>query len=136
YATAPVGFSGEEGERDRDKTMKALSDFLRPEFINRVDEIITFRSLNQDDFKKIAGIMLSDLRDLLEEKGIKFSWDDSAAELVAEKSFSRKFGARNMRRYIQTEIEDRIASLMIEKRGQISVVSVSRDGDSPAVAAM
>ena len=133
---APVGFSGEEGERDREKTMKALSDFLRPEFINRVDEIITFRSLTPDDFKKIADIMLSDLRELLDEKGIKFSWDEGAAELVAEKSFSRKFGARNMRRYIQTEIEDRIAGLMIEKRGRISVVSVSRDGDHPAVVAM
>ncbi|MBR7032449.1 MAG: hypothetical protein IKI03_02305, partial [Clostridia bacterium] len=80
--------------------------------------------------------MLSDLRELLDEKGIKFSWDEGAAELVAEKSFSRKFGARNMRRYIQTEIEDRIAGLMIEKRGRISVVSVSRDGDHPAVVAM
>ncbi|MBQ6263579.1 MAG: ATP-dependent Clp protease ATP-binding subunit, partial [Clostridia bacterium] len=136
YAMAPVGFSGEEGERDRDKTMKALSDFLRPEFINRVDEIITFRSLSPEDFKKIAAIMLSDLRDLLDEKGIKFSWDDGAVELVAEKSFSRKFGARNMRRYIQTEIEDRIAGLMIEKRGEISAVSVSRDGDAPTVVAI
>ena len=134
--SAPVGFSGEEGARDRDKTMKALSEFLRPEFINRVDEIITFRSLDEDDFKKIARIMLSDLRDLLDEKGIKFSWDESAEELVAEKSFSRKYGARNMRRFIQTEIEDRIAGLMIEKRGQISVVSVSRDGDHPAVLAL
>ena len=134
--TSPVGFSGTDAERGREKTMKALSDFLKPEFINRVDEIITFNALTRDDFIRIAEIMLSDLRDLLAEKGIGFTWDKDASELIAEKSFSQKFGARNMRRYIQTEIEDKIASLMIEKRGDVSAVSVTRDGDVPSVNAL
>jgi ATP-dependent Clp protease ATP-binding subunit ClpA len=108
-----VGFTGDSSKNAEDKTEKALSAFLRPEFINRVDEIITFRSLNKEDFSKIAKIMLSQLDAVLIEKGIKLIFDVSVTNLIAEKSFSEKYGARNMRRYIQKHIEDKLAEQII-----------------------
>ena len=113
--TNSVGFSGTEGSVAKDRIMKALSDFLRPEFLNRIDEIIIFNSLSQDNFKDIARIMLEDLKVSLAEKNITFEYTDSALEFIASKSFSRKFGARNLRRFITTEIEDRAAELVIAK---------------------
>jgi len=86
---------------------------LRPEFLNRVDEIITFRRLDESDFEKIAGIMLGELQQALGEKNIKLSFTPEVAALVAKKSFSYKFGARNMRRFIQKEVEDRLAEKLI-----------------------
>ena len=108
-----VGFAADSTKLDADKTEKALSTFLRPEFINRVDEIITFRSLTVEDFGEIAKIMLSQLADVLAEKGIELKYDDEVAKTVAQGSFSEKYGARNMRRYIQKEVEDRLAELII-----------------------
>ena len=108
-----VGFAADSAKTDADRTEKALSAFLRPEFINRVDEIITFRSLNVNDFEKIAHIMLSQLAEVLAEKGIKLEYDDSVANAVAHGSFSEKYGARNMRRYIQKNIEDKLAEQII-----------------------
>ena len=113
HSTATVGFSLNESASDRDKTMKALSTFLRPEFINRVDEIITFRSLNEDDFAKIACIMLDELKMALAEKGIAFSYSQPAASYIAKNSYSHKFGARNMRRFIRSHVEDMIAEKII-----------------------
>jgi len=128
--TSPVGFGGGNNTVSSEKTMKALSEFLRPEFINRVDEIITFRSLSQDDFKQIARIMTGDLARLLEEKGIKLAVSESMIEYIAEKSYSVKYGARNMRRFIQTELEDKIAELIISTRGNLSAVSADAvDGE-------
>ena len=95
------------------RTMKALEGFLRPEFINRVDEIITFNSLTEDNFAKIAEIMLGELQIALAEKGIDLTYTNEALTFVGEKSYSAKFGARNMRRYIQTHIEDAIAEKVI-----------------------
>ena len=95
------------------RTMKALEGFLRPEFINRVDEIITFNALTEENFAKIAEIMLGELKTALEEKGIALSYSDEALEYVGKKSYSAKFGARNMRRFIQTNIEDVIAERII-----------------------
>ncbi len=120
--TAPVGFGGASETVSSEKTMKALSEFLRPEFINRVDEIITFRSLTPNDFAEIARIMTGDLIRLLDEKGIKLSVSDGMIGYIAEKSYSAKYGARNMRRFIQTELEDRIAELIISSRGNLSAV--------------
>ncbi len=108
-----VGFASDSAKVDAEKTEKALSAFLRPEFINRVDEIITFRSLDQDDFAKIAEIMLSQLAEVLEEKGISLEYTDEVAAVIAKGSFSEKYGARNMRRYIQKNIEDKLAELLI-----------------------
>ena len=124
------GFSENQSKSRSDKTMKALSEFLRPEFLNRVDEIITFNSLTPENFKEIAVIMLDDLKKTLADKFISFSYTDALAGLVAEKSYSVKYGARNMRRFIQTEIEDRIAGRIIETRGKLSAVSADvSDGE-------
>ena len=108
-----VGFAADSRTLDADKTEKALSAFLRPEFINRVDEIITFRSLTVEDFGEIAKIMLSQLADVLYEKGISLEYSDDVAKTVAQGSFSEKYGARNMRRYIQKNIEDKLAEQLI-----------------------
>ena len=108
-----VGFFSDEHTVTESKTMKALSSFLRPEFINRVDEIITFRSLSEDDFVGIAYIMLGELRTVLAEKEISLDYTEGAVRYVAHKSYSHKFGARNMRRFIRKEIEDELAEKMI-----------------------
>ena len=108
-----VGFAADAKAATENKTEKALSTFLRPEFLNRIDEIITFRSLTEEDFGKIAVIMLSQLADALEEKGIALKWSEEVPLFIAKNSFSAKFGARNMRRYIQTHIEDPLAEKII-----------------------
>ncbi len=126
-----VGFSSNSEQTDSDRTEKALSGFLRPEFINRVDEVITFRSLNRDDFAKIAYIMLDQLRDVLVEKGISLEYNEEVAKAVAEGSFSEKYGARNMRRYIQKNIEDKLAEVLISDYSQSYAKAVLevRDGE-------
>ncbi len=130
----PAGFGGSEQQQSEDRTQKALSDFLRPEFLNRVDEIITFRSLDENDFAKIAGIMLGDLARTLEEKQIRLVYDDAVKEFVAKNSFSRKYGARNMRRYIQTHIEDELANRIIADYSQsIRTVSITVNSDRTAM---
>ena len=110
---ATVGFFSEEDSLSESKTMKALSGFLRPEFINRVDEIITFRSLDENDFEKIAAIMLEELKTALAEKGILFKYSPAALTCIAKNSYSRKYGARNMRRYIRANVEDQLAEAII-----------------------
>ena len=127
---ALAGFSAEEGRAQDVKTQKALESFLRPEFINRVDEIVTFRSLDEKDFEKIASIMLEELKAALAEKDIQLSYTDAALRLIAEESFSRKYGARNMRRYIQKEVEDALAELIIAdyKRSYTAAKISARDG--------
>ncbi len=110
---ALAGFSAEAGVAAEGKTQKALEGFLRPEFLNRVDEIITFRSLEESDFMRIAAIRMEELRLSLAEKEIELSYTDAALSLIAKNSYSRKYGARNMRRYIQREIEDKLAELII-----------------------
>ena len=112
-ATGSIGFGGSEESRVEDATMKALSTFLRPEFINRVDEVVTFRALDREDFTRIVRIMLGELADALAEKALTLRFTDEAAALIAERSYSVKFGARNMRRYIQRHVEDAIAEAVI-----------------------
>ena len=120
-----LGFGTDQKKQDDDRTQKALSEFLRPEFINRVDEIVTFRALDEEDFTAIAHIMLNDLKGVLSERGVKLGFTDAAAKYVAEQSFSRKFGARNMRRYISRNIEDVIAEKMISAyESGVSIISV------------
>ena len=108
-----IGFSANESEQSENATMKALSSFLRPEFINRVDEIITFRSLDEKDFCAIAKIMLDELKEALADKNIKFKYSQPAVEYIARNSYSRKFGARNMRRFIRSHVEDPLAERII-----------------------
>ena len=111
-AGALVGFGSGE-DMDAARTQKALSAFLRPEFLNRVDEVVTFRALSKEDFVRIAAIMMNELKAALSERGIKLSFSDAALSLIAEQSFSSKYGARNMRRYIQTNVEDPLAERII-----------------------
>ncbi len=114
---AVPGFTSGGSSGSDERTSKALASFLRPEFINRVDEVITFRSLDEDDFVKIASLMLDELKDALAERAIALSYTADAAAFIAHESFSVKFGARNMRRYIQTHVEDPLANLVIASRG-------------------
>ena len=109
-----VGFGRTANEQGRDRAMKALNEFLRPEFINRVDEIVCFNALTEEDFKGIAQIMLRELADAMAEKGIAFSWEDSLLDYLVKKSYSAAYGARNLRRLIQKELEDAIALRLIE----------------------
>ena len=123
--SSKAGFGDDESSLTKDKTEKALSQFLRPEFINRIDEIITFRSLEVEDFERIAKIMLEDMRKSLSEREITFTYTPDVCKLIAEKSFSKKYGARNMRRFIQTEIENKLAhAIIFEIKGNITSASV------------
>ncbi len=108
-----AGFGNSSSTIAENRTEKALLEFLRPEFINRVDEIITFRGLEIEDFERIAEIMLGDLRGVLRERGIALSYTESVPAFIAKNSFSAKYGARNMRRYISREIEDVAAEKII-----------------------
>jgi len=108
-----VGFNRSSDELGKEKAEKALKDFLRPEFVNRVDEIIYFNYLSEESFKQIARLMLDELRDSMAEKPITLQYDDGIIDYLTAKSFSRIYGARNLRRLIQKEIEDRIAAEMI-----------------------
>ena len=110
---ASLGFGRTESQLAKDKAMKALQEFLRPEFINRVDEIVAFNQLSEENFRGIAEIMLSELRDALTERGISFSWDSSVVDYLVKESYSIKYGARNLRRTIQKQIEDRVAEEII-----------------------
>ncbi|MBQ8697344.1 MAG: ATP-dependent Clp protease ATP-binding subunit, partial [Clostridia bacterium] len=128
--TNSAGFSDVRGFGSEDKTMKALSDFLRPEFLNRVDEIVTFMPLTRVDFVGIAGIMLRELADALSEKGISFTFTDALCDHVAKNSYSEKFGARNMRRYIQNNLEDKIADVIIASHARaVSAINADIAGD-------
>ena len=136
-SAAVVGFTDSGDITDNAKTEKALSRFLRPEFINRIDEIITFRALGKQDFASIAKIMLSELQGALTEKGIEFTFTDEAAELIAGESFSAKYGARNMRRYIQKNVEDKLAEEIISDYGHsITRASLYVKDDKLTVACM
>ena len=109
-----VGFGGSADDQGRERTMKALRDFLRPEFLNRVDEIVCFNHLTKENFSGIARIMLDELKTSLREKGFAFRYDDALVDYLVEKSYSLTYGARNLRRLIQKELEDPMASRIID----------------------
>ena len=109
-----VGFGRSANEQSRERAMKALQDFLRPEFLNRVDEIVCFNQLTEENFRGIAAIMLGELGKTLLEKNITFTWEDSLLDYLVKKSYSAAYGARNLRRLIQKELEDAIAVRLIE----------------------
>lgn len=113
-----VGFGGSTDDKDKQRAMKALGDFLRPEFLNRVDEIVYFHKLTEDNFREIANLMLGELRDVMAEHNMTLSWDDSVRDYLVHKSFSEEYGARNLRRVIQKDIEDAIATEVIERRSE------------------
>ena len=109
-----VGFGGSADDQGRERTMKALRDFLRPEFLNRVDEIVCFNHLTKENFSGIARIMLDELKTSLSEKGFAFRYDDALVDYLVEKSYSLTYGARNLRRLIQKELEDPMAARIID----------------------
>ena len=132
-----VGFGRTANEQDRDRAMKALEQFLRPEFINRVDAVITFNRLSEENFGDIARIMLNELRDSLREKAITFTYDDALVGYLTKKSYSRTYGARNLRRTIQKDLEDELASRIIDSYDHpISQVRATAEGDAVEIFAM
>ncbi len=129
-----VGFGGSSEDKDKDRTMKALQDFLRPEFLNRVDEIVYFNRLTEENFRNIAVLMLEEVRTVMEEHDRSFEWDDKLVDYLVKKSYSEVYGARNLRRTIQKDVEDAIASEIVERRGEtITRVSVSADDEKVIV---
>ena len=132
-----LGFDKSTADMGRDKAMKALQDFLRPEFINRVDEIVYFKPLSEETFRAIAELMLRDLRSVMEERRIAFEWDGSVIDYLVEKSYSIAYGARNLRRQIQKDIEDAIAAEIIDKhKGQVRSITVAAVDGSVVIAAV
>ena len=128
FSSNTAGFSLGVGAMSEDKTSKALSEFLRPEFLNRVDEVITFRSLSEKDFIGIARIMTGDLTSAMAERGIALTFTDASLSVIAHGSYSQKFGARSMRRYIQTHVEDALATEIINaKENRITSAVVDAD---------
>ena len=113
-AAGAVGFGRSADDQDKERVMKALQEFLRPEFINRVDEIVYFHQLTEENFRGIAGIMLEELKAALEEKGYHFTYDDALVDYLVKKSYSAVYGARNLRRCIQKDVEDPMAARIIE----------------------
>ena len=109
-----VGFNRTADEQGKERAMKALQEFLRPEFLNRVDEVVYFHQLTEENFRAIAALMLGELRDSLAEKGLTLSWEDSLLDYLVKKSYSAVYGARNLRRLVQKELEDAIAARIID----------------------
>ena len=126
-----VGFNKTDAEVATDKAMKALRDFLRPEFLGRIDEIVVFKPLTEENYAGIAGLMLNEMNEPLAEKGITLRYDDEALKLIAHKAFNKKLGARDIRRVIRNEVEDKIAEILINKgNGSVSALAVTvKDGE-------
>lgn len=125
-----LGFGKSQEEASKEKVMKALSEFLRPEFIARVDEIIVFNSLTEENFVKIANLMLSEYVPTMDEKHIKFTFDDKACEYLAKKSCNGNSGARDLRNAIRREVEEKIANALIESGlSAISAMHITSDGE-------
>ena len=126
-----MGFGRSDGDKVKEKTMKALQGFLRPEFLNRVDEIITFNHLTEENFLGIADIMLKELQESLLSRGLTLSWDDDLCRLLVKKAYSVTYGARNLRRTIQKELEDPISEAIIDSfEHPISAIRIRVEGET------
>lgn len=125
-----VGFGGTVNDMNKERALKALNDFLRPEFINRVDEIIYFNKLTEEHFRSIADLMLSEVRDVMTERNLTLTWDQSVVDYLVKKSYSLTYGARNLRRTIQKDVEDAIAAEIVKRRGEkFAKIVLSADGE-------
>ena len=125
-----VGFGGTLSDMSRERAMKALNEFLRPEFLNRVDEVVCFNQLTEENFRGIAKLMLEELRDVMDEKGVALTWDESLIDYLVKEAYSVTYGARNLRRTIQKKVEDEIARFIIENRGrEIRTIHLSAGED-------
>lgn len=132
-----VGFNKTDSDIAKDKAMKALRDFLRPEFLGRIDEIVVFNPLTEENFAGIAGLMLNEMKSPLEEKHISLRYTDEALKAIAHKAYGQKLGARDIRRVIRNEVEDKIAELLIDKgEGAVSAVAISADNGEIKVDAL
>lgn len=132
-----VGFNKTDSDIAKDKAMKALRDFLRPEFLGRIDEIVVFNPLTEENFAGIAGLMLDEMKSPLEEKHISLRYTDEALKAIAHKAYGQKLGARDIRRVIRNEVEDKIAELLIDKgEGVVSAVAISADNGEIKVDAL
>lgn len=129
FNTSGLGFAKSEADISKDKAMKALSEFLRPEFLSRVDEVVVFKPLTLDAYKGIAGLMIGEMKEPLLEKNITFNVSDEAYELVAKKASGGKFGGRDVRKVVRKDIEDKVANIIVEADGNISQIDVDADGD-------
>ena len=119
-----LGFGKTADDASREKAMKALSEFLRPEFLSRIDEVVVFRNLSEEDYGKIAGLMMGEYVESLQERGIRFAFDDAACQWLAKKAHGGRSGARDLRNLIRREVEDKIAMLLVEK-GEDAVCGVA-----------
>ena len=125
-----VGFGKTVSEQSKEKALKALGEFLRPEFINRVDEVVCSNKLTEENFRAIAGIMLGELRDSLDARGLTFDWDGSLVDYLVKKSYSVQYGARNLRRTIQKDLEDPIAEKLIDAyQNPLHALHAKADGE-------
>ena len=125
-----MGFNRTAEEAEKNRVMNALSEFLRPEFLGRVDEIVVFRALDENDYTRIAGLLLDEIKGPMQEKGILFGYDEDAARLIARKSFGDRSGGRAIRRTIRREVEDRIAELLVESAGNPpAMLKITAEGD-------
>ena len=125
-----VGFGKTVSEQSKEKALKALGEFLRPEFINRVDEVVCFNKLTEENFRAIADIMLGELRDSLDARGLTFDWDGSLVDYLVKKSYSVQYGARNLRRTIQKDLEDPIAEKLIDAyQNPLHALHAKADGE-------
>lgn len=132
-----VGFNKTDSDIAKDKAMKALRDFLRPEFLGRIDEIVVFNPLTEENYASIAGLMLDEMKSPLEEKHISLRYTDEALKTIAHKAYGQKLGARDIRRVIRNEVEDKIAELLIDKgEGAVSAVAISADNGEIKVDAL
>ncbi|MDO4861787.1 MAG: ATP-dependent Clp protease ATP-binding subunit [Eubacteriales bacterium] len=113
-----VGFGGSLSDMTRERTMKALNEFLRPEFINRVDEVVCFNQLTEENFRAIAKLMLGEVKEVLSQRGIALSWDESLLDYLVKEAYSVTYGARNLRRLIQKQVEDVLAQRIIDRHGE------------------
>ena len=128
--TGAVGFGMSANDQTRERVMKALNDFLRPEFLNRVDEIVYFNRLTEENFRGIAVLMLEELRDTMAARGMTLTWDDDVISALVKKSFSETYGARNLRRTIQKDIEDAVAEAVVTRRAKSAAVTLTApDGE-------
>lgn len=129
FNTSGLGFAKSEADISKDKAMKALGEFLRPEFLSRVDEVVVFKPLTLDAYKGIAGLMIGEMKQPLLEKNITLNVSDEAYALVAKKASGGKFGGRDVRKVVRKDIEDKVANIIVEADGNISQIDVDADGD-------
>ena len=125
-----LGFGMSANDQTRERVMKALGEFLRPEFLNRVDEVVYFNRLTEENFRNIASLMLTEVRDMMAQRGMALVWDDTVIDALVKKSFSETYGARNLRRTIQKDVEDAIAAAIVDRRAHAANVKLTADGET------